>query len=90
MSGETPFPMTPMTSDLVDPSGDAKLAKLVEMGFQVEESREALQHCQGDMEAACDLLASRSSTTASSTAAGSGGGFLSSLVRYSGINTQSN
>lgn len=43
----------PVRSDI---SKDAKLAKLVEMGFQVEEGREALRQSHGDLEMACELL----------------------------------
>ena len=65
-----------ITSDPVDFRGDAKLAKLVEMGFEVERGRDALQQSQGDLEAACELLA-----RAPSAASSGGGGFLSSLTR---------
>ena len=37
-------------------SQDAKLSKLVEMGFQAEEGREALRQSHGDLEMACELL----------------------------------
>ena len=80
VSGETPSSKTPETRHLVDRREDAKLAKLVEMGFRAEEAREALHQCQGDVEAACELLATTPSAASSS---GGGSGFLSSLVRYS-------
>ena len=91
MSGEAPLPKTSESSrpvdvsedtkisKLVDLSEDAKIAKLVEMGFRVEEARETLHQCQGDVEAACELLATAPS--ASSSSSGGASGFLSSLVR---------
>jgi poly [ADP-ribose] polymerase 6/8 len=79
MSGETPSSKTPGTRHRVDPREDAKLAKLVEMGFRAEEAREALHQCQGDVEAACELLATTPSGASSS---GGGSGFLSSLVSF--------
>lgn len=60
-----------------DLSEDAKLAKLVEMGFEVEDGLLVLQKCQGDFETACELL---SSTPPASS--GNKGGFFSSLARY--------
>ena len=56
MSHVTVEAKPPVCSDPLDISQDAKLAKLVEMGFQVEEGREALQQSGGDVEAACELL----------------------------------
>ena len=61
----------------VDPREDAKLAKLVEMGFEMEVGKRALQQCQGDMEAVCDLLASTPDSPSASSR-----GLLSSLARY--------
>ena len=71
---------SPVTSDTVDLKADAKLAKLMEMGFEVEESQTALQQCEGDVEAACELLAA--STQPSASPASSSGGFLASVARY--------
>ncbi|CAI8024087.1 Protein mono-ADP-ribosyltransferase PARP8, partial [Geodia barretti] len=79
MSGETHSSKTPETRHMVDPREDAKLAKLVEMGFRAEEAREALHQCRGDVEAACELLATTPSAASSS---GGGSGFLSSLVSF--------
>ena len=64
---------------------DAKLAKLIEMGFDVQPSREALQQSQGDVEASCELLTNTPPTTSSG-----GGGFLSSLARYMYIHNHHN
>lgn len=60
-----------------DLSEDAKLAKLVEMGFEVEDGLLVLQKCQGDFETACELL---SSTPPASS--GNKGGFFSSLASF--------
>ena len=62
----------PVQSDPLNICQDAKLAKLVEMGFQVEEGREALQQCGGDVEAACELLGNTPPAAS---------GLLTSLVR---------
>ena len=57
VSGVTDHTCTSSVSSVpVDVSWDAMLAKLVEMGFQIEEGREALQQSNGDVEAACELL----------------------------------
>ena len=37
-------------------SEDAKVAKLVEMGFSADEAREALRQTGSDLEEACELL----------------------------------
>ena len=79
MSGETPSSKTPGTCHTVDQREDAKLAKLVEIGFGAEEAREALHQCRGDVEGACEILVTTPSGAFSS---GGGSGFLSSLVRY--------
>ncbi|CAI8052909.1 Protein mono-ADP-ribosyltransferase PARP6 [Geodia barretti] len=79
MSGETPSSKTPGTCHTVDQREDAKLAKLVEMGFGAEEASEALHQCWGDVEAACELLVTTPSGPFSS---GGGSGFLSSLVSF--------
>ena len=54
VSAETPSSKTPGTRHPVDPREDAKLAKLVEIGFGAEEAREALHQCWGDVEGACE------------------------------------
>ena len=65
---------SPTARGPVDVSQDAKLAKLVEMGFPAAEGRDALRQSSGDLEAACDLLGK--TPPANSFASG-----LSSLMR---------
>ena len=63
MSGETPSSKTPGTCHTVTQREDAKLAKLVEIGFGAEEAREALHQCRGDVEGACETPSSKISGT---------------------------
>lgn len=55
-------------------SEDAKVAKLVEMGFSADEAQEALRQTGSDLEGACELLAQGSLGKVSTG--------LSSLMRY--------
>lgn len=53
---------------------DAKIAKLVEMGFKAQDGKEALRKCEGNIEVACEMLANTPTSSAS-------GGFINSLIR---------
>ena len=74
MSDTTAGPSSNSPAALMDMSQDAMLAKMVEMGFPVQESREALIQSHGDVEAACELLANAYTATG-------GRGFFNSLIR---------